>query len=299
MKEGSLMKASISALLGWILLACNIQICYADETMAGKIFKENRAAVVRVEVSLAPDSPVQGTGFIISNNGYVLTAKHVLDAFKNNDTTPVSVRIGYLANKPVAAEFIPFYTGVDVALLKLADPETVMAKDYQTVNRGDSSKVNTGDALFIVGFNRSDNISVQQATLGSKGGGTLEGSTLWQVTAGGGINGMSGAPVFDQDGLVVGVIQGGLPGTGLTYVVPEQLLETLAAQARWKMTTENQTGNGAHAISRGSGSPPATPNGGPQKQDATGQSSQSVTATGGGVAVGNIYNGTINNSPGK
>jgi S1-C subfamily serine protease len=82
----------------------------ADPKSAAILFKENRMAVVHVEMATDPSSvstkPSSGTGFIVGSDGYVLTAKHVISGYVNTTTTPITVRIGSLDEQPVPAEAI-------------------------------------------------------------------------------------------------------------------------------------------------------------------------------------------------
>ena len=112
----------------------------AGKKSGAEIFSENRPAVVYVRVAADPSSsnkePSYGTGFIIGRDGYVLTAKHVLGGYINSKVTPISVRIGSLDGKRVAADYVPYDIGLDVAMLKLRNPADVDLAGYQTVERG-------------------------------------------------------------------------------------------------------------------------------------------------------------------
>src|SRR5271166_3623102 len=114
----------LSALL--LLAMAETDPVAAEPKSPNNIFTENRMAVVHVEIAADPSSPdkqpTYGTGFIIGGDGYVLTAKHVLSSFVNPTATPISVRIGSIDEPQVAADYIPFDIGVDVAMLKLRNP---------------------------------------------------------------------------------------------------------------------------------------------------------------------------------
>ncbi|MDP9049495.1 MAG: serine protease [Acidobacteriota bacterium] len=212
-------------------------------------FSAQRAAVVHVAMTLDsgnPDAKVNsGTGFLISKSGYALTAKHIVSAYKNSMTTPIKVRIGSLDGLEVEADPIELGVGLDVMLLKLRDPRSLGINGYSFAGRGDASQIAIGDPLFIVGFNFSSNISLAQGTLGTNFGGGEGGNTLWSVNAIGAMFGMSGAPVFSSRGAVIGILEGGQPGTGIVQILPEDLLEPFAAIPRWNklpITVADTTG---------------------------------------------------------
>jgi S1-C subfamily serine protease len=227
----------------------------AESKSASSVFEENRMAIVHIEMQADPVSPnkkpIYGTGFIIGSDGYVLTAKHNLSGFVSPDVTPISVRIGSLDGQQVSADYIPFDVGIDVAMLKLRNPIGVGLTAYRTVKRGDSTdrtKAGNGVDVFIVGFNLTSNISVNKATISSNLGGGTGGNLLWDIQAPGVVFGMSGAPVFDVEGSVVGIMIGGQANTGIAFAYPEQLLENLAAIPKWRREDRTRLGRGGNAV---------------------------------------------------
>ena len=143
-------------LIGFSLL-CVASTATADSKTMSQIYDENRMAVVHVIMKADPSTPNQspssGTGFIISGDGFVLTAKHIIADYKNEATTPITVRIGSLDGPEVEAEPVPFDIQIDVALLKLRNPISLGLTSYRSATRGDSGKIKGGTALFLAGFN--------------------------------------------------------------------------------------------------------------------------------------------------
>jgi Trypsin-like peptidase domain len=214
--------------------------CAADSKTMGQIYEENRMAVVHVVMKADPSNsnqePSSGTGFIIGGDGYVLTAKHIISEYKNEAVTPITVRIGSLNGIEVEAEPIPFDIGIDVALLRLRNPIGLGLRAYRNTARGDSRKIKGGDTLFLAGFNFTSNYAAFPATLSSNLGGGIGGNLLWSVIGAGALFGMSGAPVFDETGSVVGIVKGGQPGTSILQIIPEELLENFAIIPGWRRT---------------------------------------------------------------
>ena len=84
----------------------------AQGAMTGSaLFIENRLSVVSIEVAADPSSPnpapIRGTGFIISDDGWVLTARHVVSGYISAQVTPITVRIGSLNGQSAPADLHP------------------------------------------------------------------------------------------------------------------------------------------------------------------------------------------------
>jgi hypothetical protein len=210
-----------------------ISLLIAESPLAktpNEILSDNRAAVVHIEVAAAPDAPnripFQGTGFIINAAGIVLTARHNLNGFNfdNPTTTPIMVRIGSLSAPKVLADVFDrnFPRDVDVVLLKIRGAPPIR---YQVAERGDSATLIPGARLYVVGFNSGSDMSIESAMLATDVGKGTNGPNYMDLTAPGVRFGMSGAPVFDEDGTVVGLIAGGLPSTTTALAHPAKLLE--------------------------------------------------------------------------
>lgn len=223
----------ITALLGLSLaLAALSAAASADPKTPSEIYDENRPGVVHIAIKPAPDvggEEITGTGFIIAPEGYVLTADHILGAYVDAVTTPIRVRLGSLTGKEVKAD--PVLRGrpdLDVALLKLQLPGSVGLEDYPVVPRGNSAALAAGSPVDVIGFNLTSNIGVVPASVATNLPGGVGGERLWSLNAAGVIYGMSGAPVFDTEGGVIGIIKGGIANT-IAYMYPERLLDTYAA----------------------------------------------------------------------
>jgi len=140
-----------------------------------------------------------GSGVLISNDGKVLTAAHLVQAA---DKTVVEFSNGEL----IPARVISSAIYADVALLQLEHTPI----DAGAATLGDSDKVDVGDQIFVVGspYGISNTLTAGHVS----GRRALEkrigsGSAIEFLQTDAAINrGNSGSPVFNLDGQVVGII---------------------------------------------------------------------------------------------
>ena len=169
-----------------------------------------------------------GSGVLISNDGMVLTAAHVVQAA---DAVGVVFSDGAL----IPARVISSAPSADVALIKL---DRVPEKAAPAA-LGNSDKVEVGDEVFVVGapYGLSHTLTAghisSRHTPGRELLGNLEKLELFQTDAA--INmGNSGGPMFNMDGEIIGVVShilsqsGGSEGLGFavtSHVARHLLLE--------------------------------------------------------------------------
>ena len=133
----------------------------------------------------------QGTGFIISNQGYIVTNAHVLvGASKINAIT-------YEQNT-INANFIGFDGTFDIALLQIPG-------DYKTLKLADSDKVQIGEKVIAIGNPLGLQFSISQGIVsGVHRTGINEIDAYIQTDAA--LNpGNSGGPLVNKQGEVIGI----------------------------------------------------------------------------------------------
>jgi S1-C subfamily serine protease len=178
-----------------------------------------------------------GTGMIISKDGEVLTNAHVISGATTIQVTVVTTGSTYTA-KVLGSD-----TTRDIALLKLEN-----ASNLETVTLGDSSSVQTGDAITAVGnaggvggepsvspgqvTALDQSITVNDASNGDQG----QLSELIQTDAG--LQpGDSGGPMYDANGEVIGINTAAdagriRQGSQESYAIPIDTAEAIADQIR-------------------------------------------------------------------
>ena len=156
------------------------------------------------------DSGAQGSGFVVSESGYILTSAHVItdagegDAAKTNEASRVF--IGFKDGDRAKAQNVGWDVYDDVALLRVS-PD---AHELAPVPLGDSSQVRAGDPVAAMGspFGNEDSIAVGVVSAVRRSIMSL--TSLYKVVDAIQIDapithGNSGGPLFDARGRVIGI----------------------------------------------------------------------------------------------
>ena len=176
----------------------------------------------------------QGTGFVVSDDGEVVTNAHVVTdaqaAGQPQDLHPAKeVYVQFPDRNNVSAEILGFDPFADVALLKV-DPEDL---DLKPLEFGDSDAMEVGEPVAAIGspFGQRNSLSVGIVSADER---SIESLTEFQIDGAiqtdASINpGNSGGPLLNADGQVIGINQqintrsGGNEGVG--FAVPSKLVQ--------------------------------------------------------------------------
>jgi serine protease Do len=167
-----------------------------------------------------------GTGFIISEDGYICTNFHVV-----NGVDKVTVKVG---NKSFKAEVVGGDERTDIALLKISSSEK-----FKPAYLGDSSSVKVGDWAIAIGnpfgLEKTFTVGVVSAT-GRKDVDMMGGSQS-HIQTDASINpGNSGGPLINIRGEVIGINRmiysqsGGSLGIG--FAIPINTAKTILEQLK-------------------------------------------------------------------
>lgn len=214
----------------------------AQQTAAGAVSKvdyerineQNVRAVAFIVVDHGNDNIEGGTGFGVTRDGIVVTNRHVVQT----DGAPVRIAVQFHGTKRwLPARVLKVSTSDDLAFLKVdgAGPFPMV------VGVSSSAGVRPGAPIAIMGF------PLGNETAGM--GGSIDTLTARATLTAGIISksvpdilqvdayvahGSSGSPVFDQRGLVVGVVYGGPTEAAgrIVYSVPaDRLIAQLPGEA--------------------------------------------------------------------
>ena len=135
----------------------------------------------------------QGSGFIISSDGLVLTNAHVVREAKQ-----VTVKLS--DRREFSAQVLGSDPATDIAVLKLD------AKGLPTVQLGDPKQVQVGDYVLAIGAPYGFEQTATQGIVSAKGRSLPGDSVVPFIQTDAAVNpGNSGGPLFDASGRVVGV----------------------------------------------------------------------------------------------
>ncbi|MGB1091201.1 MAG: DegQ family serine endoprotease [Oceanobacter sp.] len=167
-----------------------------------------------------------GSGFIISNDGYILTNNHVVQ-----DADEVVVRLN--DRRELDAILVGADQSSDLALLK------VEAEDLPTVRLGDSDALEVGEWVVAIGSPFGFDYSVTAGIVSAKGRTLPNESYVPFIQTDVAINpGNSGGPLFNLDGKVVGINSqiytrsGGF--MGVSFAIPINVALDVAEQLKDK-----------------------------------------------------------------
>jgi len=176
-----------------------------------------------------------GTGFAISNDGYIATNYHVVSGSNAIyvQTAKGDMKAFIVAREPVS----------DIAILKIEDKDFRFSKSSlpYTISRNTSA---LGQQVFSIGY-PNDDIVYNQGYISCQNGfeGDKESYQL-EMTAN---PGQSGSPVFDRAGNVIAVITGKQSNTaGTTYAVHSgaliDLVQSLPKSQHIELPSGTKTG---------------------------------------------------------
>ncbi len=177
----------------------------------------------------------QGSGVLISENGEILTAAHVV-----NDAEHITVI--FHDGERIPAEIVRLSVVADVALIKLTFINS-RTKSYPPAELGNSDGIRVGDDIFVIGAPFGLDYSLSKGIISgvSEEQGRMAGFTFaefFQTDAA--INqGNSGGPMFNMSGKIIGIVSyivsesGGFDGIG--FAATSNITEFLVvdSERRW------------------------------------------------------------------
>jgi S1-C subfamily serine protease len=212
------------------------------DALVGEIYDQVAPGVAFVQADTAPQQPsslnpfpqpeggtASGSGFVIDDEGHILTNAHVVEGARN-----IQVTLGE-DEDPVDAELVGKDTSTDIAVLEV-DPDD---SELHPLTLGSSSDLQVGDPVVAIGnpfgLERTVTtgiVSALQRQIDAPNGFTI--SDVIQTDAA--INpGNSGGALLDQNGEVIGInsqiaTAGGGGSVGVGFAVPIDTARDVANQ---------------------------------------------------------------------
>jgi len=216
----------------------------------GSIYRSRINGVVTI-AAVFPDAEAGGSGFVVSNDGLIMTNAHVVTNSAETGVQPQDVKpaehvyVRFSDDDQVDATIVGYDLFADVAVLRVTDPNVKLVP----VPMGDSSSVKVGEPVAAIGspFLEAGSLSVGVVSAINR---SLASGTAFQIPGAiqtdAAINhGNSGGPLFNAAGKVIGInaqiqsTSGG--GEGVGFAVPidlakrslKQLVETGHVSYGW------------------------------------------------------------------
>lgn len=157
---------------------------------AGEDFSGIIEGAVKSVVTIMTDIG-QGTGFIISDDGYVVTNAHVLVGGKKVSAITFDQQV-------LNADFLGYDGNLDVALLKISG-------NYNSLELANSNNVQVGEKVVAIGNPLGLQFSVSQGIISGVHRPGVSGKMAYIQTDAALNPGNSGGPLINQQGEVVGI----------------------------------------------------------------------------------------------
>ena len=213
------MRISHGAKLSLVFALLTVRSAVAD--FARKDVERGKAAVAIVHFN----DNIFGTAFCVNAGGLFITNAHVIDANQFGDKRLVQLTLnsGQPSQRDLFASVWRINRIADLALLVVHDDVPLVALDL-----GDSSKLLETMPVMAFGYpfgsmlaekdNRNPEVTVSTGRITSLR--KLKGA-LQDIQVDASLNpGNSGGPAVDEHGRVIGVVQAGIPGADLNFLIP-------------------------------------------------------------------------------
>jgi S1-C subfamily serine protease len=192
-----------------------------------EVYAQSGPGVVRVEVASSERGPGGASGFVLDEQGHIITNQHVVEGAKE-----VSVRFANGVREE--AEIVGEDPSTDVAVVKVDASEGIL----EPLTLGDSSTVGVGEPVIAIGNPLNVGISVTTGIVSGVGRPikapndyTIDDAVQTDAA----INpGNSGGPLLDSRGTVIGVNaqiaseSGGFEGVG--FAIPINTVKSVVAE---------------------------------------------------------------------
>ena len=192
-----------------------------------EVYTKSSPGVVSVDVASSEFGPSGGSGFVLDEQGHIVTNQHVVDGAEE-----VSVR--FASGVREAAEIVGEDPSTDVAVIKVEASEGML----EPLTLGDSSTVGVGEPVIAIGNPLNVGISVTTGIVSGVGRPIKAPNDFTiddAVQTDAAINpGNSGGPLLDSRGTVIGVNaqiaseSGGFEGVG--FAVPINTVKSVVEQ---------------------------------------------------------------------
>ena len=217
-------RGMVGAILRKFLLLSLLVLPLAASFLAqneADIYRDVSPSVVSIEVEIGRFETSGGTGFVIDQDGHIVTNGHVVE-----DARELTVK--FHDGHESSARLIGMDTSVDLAVIKV----DVARHRLKPVTFGDSDDLVVGEAVVAIGSPHGLDATLTRGIISGLNrrlelddGTTLEGAIQTDAAL---APGNSGGPLLNQAGEVIGVNTAGYRGTGLGFAIPSNTVRRVA-----------------------------------------------------------------------
>jgi S1-C subfamily serine protease len=211
-----------------VLCAC-ISIHSSAFSQSG-VHEQIRKSLVFIEMKGETDNGIPlgsaGTGFLVSDDGYILTCYHLLEALSKSRPEKIEVWVHFGERKQAAdkrAFVVDGRVNLDLLLLKVSRT----GSPYISVKTGSARRATlTSSIVLSSGFRYQESPPDANYTRFSDQITSEDGPAgyTW-VLNNAAVGGQSGSPVYTESGIVIGILKGNFAGQ--TVFVPLEHAATL------------------------------------------------------------------------
>lgn len=185
------------------------------------IYREVSPSVVSIAVEISWSDSAGGAGFVIDNDGHILTNAHVVEAAK-------ALTVIFHDGFETSAHIVGMDTRVDLAVIKV---DTARHR-LKPVTFGDSDALVVGEAVVAIGSPHGLDATLTRGIISGLNrslefdDGTVMESAIQTDAAL--APGNSGGPLLNQAGEVIGVNTAGYRGTALGFAIPSNVAQRVS-----------------------------------------------------------------------
>jgi S1-C subfamily serine protease len=205
-----------------LVFACAPQSSTTPARLTQENFTRLFEATVSIRVALPGGRSREGSGFVATRDGWVVTSYHVVGS---ESITPF---LEYADSQASSTEEIYGWPNRDLAILVPRHPPSI-----EPLRLGDSERLEPGQVLFACGVPFGLGRTVTRGVIDGRTSFESPRYVVWDGILAEGLSypGDSGGPVVTQDGRVVGVHLGSVSGQRRA-VIPISLVRSTLIEAR-------------------------------------------------------------------
>ena len=165
-----------------------------SERVANSVYMDSKDSIGRIEATIKddPDHIITGTGAVITDDGEVLTAAHVVSG------NPPSIRIRFSDGRIYPVKILKADRAKDLALLQIQVPGNYQHLDFET-----AENVTVGRTAYILGYPLGLFPALFMQGMVCRLENDSNSRLLLDIQAN---PGNSGGPVLNSDGKIIGVV---------------------------------------------------------------------------------------------